>query len=86
MSDNETLVGFGCEGLTQRDFQHRDLDEFKLKVNVPSFNGNLGIKNFLDWIAEIERFFEYMEILEDKQVKLMAYRLKKRPSFRYEQL
>ena len=46
-----------------------------MKMDLPSFNGQLQIKGFLDWLAIVERFFDYMEILEDKKVKLVAYRL-----------
>ena len=53
-----------------------DNSNFKLKVDIPSFNGNLNIEEFIDWIAEIDRLFEYMEILEGKRVKLVACRLK----------
>jgi hypothetical protein len=36
---------------------------------------NINIKNFLDWRNENERFFEYMEIPEEKKMGLVAYKL-----------
>ncbi|KAI5652765.1 hypothetical protein M9H77_29952 [Catharanthus roseus] len=30
--------------------------DFRLKVNILSFYGNLGIEDFVDWIAEIDHF------------------------------
>lgn len=47
-----------------------------MKDNLPAFGSNLGIEDFLDWIVEIERFFDYMDIPEEKKVKVMVYRLK----------
>ena len=47
-----------------------------MKVDIPSFNGNLNIEDFIDWIAEVDKFFYYMVIPEDRRVRLVACRLK----------
>ncbi|KAI5677661.1 hypothetical protein M9H77_08611 [Catharanthus roseus] len=39
----------------------------RLKVNIPSFYGNLGIEDFVDWIAKVDQFFEYMDIPQEKR-------------------
>jgi hypothetical protein len=44
-------------------------------MDLPSFNGQLKIEGFQDWLAVVERFFDYMKIPKDKKVKLVAYRL-----------
>ena len=36
----------------------------------------MGIEEFLDWLADIDRFFDYMKIPSEKRVRLVAYRLK----------
>jgi hypothetical protein len=57
-----------------------------MKIDLPSFDGHLHIEDFLDWITEVERFFEYMNITEEKKVKLVAYKFKGGASAWWERL
>ena len=41
----------------------RDNRNFKLKVDIPFFSGNLNTDDCIDWIVEIDKFFDYMEVL-----------------------
>uniref|UniRef100_A0A2N9J550 CCHC-type domain-containing protein n=1 Tax=Fagus sylvatica TaxID=28930 RepID=A0A2N9J550_FAGSY len=50
-------------------------NEYRMKMDLLTFDGHLHVKDFLDWQSNVERFFDYMEILEDKKVKLVAYKL-----------
>lgn len=48
----------------------------RLKVDIPSFNASFNIEGFLDWLAEIEQLFNYMEGPEVRRVKLVACKVK----------
>ena len=47
-----------------------------MKMDLPSFDDRLHIEDFLDWVHTVENFFDYLNILEKNQVKLVAYKLK----------
>ena len=47
-----------------------------MKVDIPSFSGNLAIEFFLDWIYKVDKFFDVNYVPTKKQVKFVAYKLK----------
>lgn len=55
---------------------HRSRSDYRIKIDLPYFDGNMDIEDFLDWIQTVEKFFDYMRVPESKQVRLVAYKLK----------
>jgi len=47
-----------------------------MKIKISSISGNLDIKFFLEWVYEVEKFFDMAYVLEKKHVKFIAYKLK----------
>nr|DAD25725.1 TPA_asm: hypothetical protein HUJ06_027192 [Nelumbo nucifera] len=48
-----------------------------MKIELVTFNGQLHIEDFLDWVCEVETFFDFAETAGSKKVKLVSYKLKK---------
>jgi hypothetical protein len=58
---------------------------FQVKIDLLNFNGHLHVENFLDWILEVENFFDYTQTPKAQQVKLVAYKLRRGASAPWEQ-
>ncbi|XP_020679468.2 uncharacterized protein LOC110097438 [Dendrobium catenatum] len=74
LSDSEEDEGFHHRR-RQRGTE-RNHGEFRVKLDIPFFDGKLHIEDYLDWERAVETFFEYMEIEPARQVKYVACRLK----------
>eukprot|EP00253_Pinus_taeda_P016851 PITA_16851 len=52
------------------------LSSHKPRHELPTYDGNLSTDVLLDWLSEVNKFFEFEETSEDKQVKFAATKLK----------
>ena len=43
---------------------------------MPTYDGSLVVEHLIDWISELDKYFEYDEVEEDKRVRLAVTRLK----------
>ncbi|KAI0495130.1 hypothetical protein KFK09_025277 [Dendrobium nobile] len=74
LSDSEEE--FGYQHRRRQRGNDRQHSEFRVKMDIPFFDGKLHIEDYLDWERAVETFFEYMDIEPAKQVKYVACRLK----------
>jgi hypothetical protein len=70
----------------RQDHGREESHEYRMKIDLPSFNGHLQIEDFLDWVMEVKSFFDYISIRKDCKVKLVAYKFKGGASALWEKL
>ncbi|KAH7853915.1 hypothetical protein Vadar_008022 [Vaccinium darrowii] len=71
-SSDEDLEAFIEEDNGGRRNQNRDehnSHDFRVKIDLPCFNGHLHVESFIDWLLKVENFFDYMQIPEDQQAE-----------------
>ena len=49
---------------------------FRTNPQLSIYDGSLKAENLIDWISEMDKYFEYEEIDENKRVKFAVKRLK----------
>lgn len=49
--------------------------EMGMRVEIPKFYVNLQLEEFLDWVCNIEKIFDFEGVSENKRVAPMATRL-----------
>ena len=54
-------------------------NEYRMKVEISSFSGNLDIISFLDWIYEVEKFFDMTYVSTEKSSLWRTNLRKERP-------
>lgn len=77
--DSDLEEDDGDEGARGRPGLRRDAHDFDYRQrakDVPSFSGSMNIEGFLDWMNELENFFQFYDIPGNKRVTLVAYKLK----------
>ena len=47
-------------------FNFRRDTELKLNLDIPNFSNGFDLRGFLDWVTDVDKFFKYIKILEEK--------------------
>jgi hypothetical protein len=48
----------------------------RVKIDIPMYEGNLDTEELLDWIREMDKYFDYEDVEEEKKVRHVVTRLK----------
>jgi hypothetical protein len=48
----------------------------RVNIGIPMYEGNIEIEELLDWIREMDKYFDYEDVEEEKKVRHVVTRLK----------
>jgi hypothetical protein len=55
-------------------------------MDIPMYEGNLDVEELLDWFRDLDKYFDYEDIKEDKKVKYVVTRLQGHAELWWEEL
>ena len=65
--DNASLVhDYSTSTSSRGNHDSDDKPDYRMKIDLPHFNGQLKIEEFLDWLPEVEQFFDHTKIAEEE--------------------
>ena len=47
-----------------------------MRPKFPTYDGSLFVEHLIEWISELDNYFDFDEVEEDKRVRLVVMRLK----------
>jgi hypothetical protein len=56
------------------------------KMEIPMYEGNLDVEELLGWIRDLDKYFDYEDVEEDRKVKHAITRLKGHAALRWDEL
>ncbi|KAF2305757.1 hypothetical protein GH714_008046 [Hevea brasiliensis] len=68
--DSEKEDDYETIKFNKHQWYHDDRRRSMGYLDIPNFYGFYQYKEFLDWIANVDRFFDYVDIAPEKQVQL----------------
>ena len=63
--------------------QHDSVDQYErvlrnIRLDAPIFDGNLDPKVYIDWEGDMDQYFDWYEMSEDRKFKFAKLRLVRR--------
>ena len=46
------------------------------KPELPTYEGSLTVEHLIDWMSELDKYFEYDEVEDDKKFMLVVAKLR----------